>query len=153
MQWTCDSREERSGTGLFNNEVPQTEIDFPKLLHEALGQQRSREAGTLALGFEWEVDGVQTDGPGQVDEVGNSRPLRRLGSVSAAVLLAAVAELVVHDWQHDPGDKAWAWLPVVWAVAVLAFLVLLGAVSGLWSRRALRRRDQPKRQPQGSPPH
>lgn len=94
---------------------------------------------------------MQTDGPAQVDEVADSRPLRRLGLVSAAILLAAVAVLVVHDWQHDPGDKAWAWIPLVWGVAVLAFLVLLGALGGLWSRRAALGRVQAEQRPQASP--
>lgn len=40
----------------------------------------------------------------EVDEVGDPRPLRRLGWVSAAVLLSAIAVLVAHDWQHDLGD-------------------------------------------------
>ncbi|GAB2582247.1 hypothetical protein GCM10009593_21770 [Microlunatus antarcticus] len=83
---------------------------------------------------------MESGGSSSLDEVRDGRPLRRLGLVSAAGLVAAVVVLTVHELRHDPGDQAWAWLPLVRMGAVLASLLLLGAVLGLWSRRVARPR-------------
>lgn len=74
----------------------------------------------------------------QGSEFVESRPLRRLGLVSGVLLVVVVTVLLLERGQHGPGDRAWMWLPLVWMAGVLTFLLLLGAVTGLRSRRKAR---------------
>lgn len=76
-----------------------------------------------------------------VEEAVDPRPLRRLAVISGSVLVAAVVLLVL---EHRRGavDLPSAVLIVAWVVVAIAGLLLIGAVSGMVSRRSAARRPR-----------